>query len=145
MFGLDHKQRECGDAACGTVGDMFKDFLRFYADFDWNAGVISLRLGRQVAWSDSSLGHSVVDGCVLGIEDPFEPTRNIAETITSAGFKQLLEELARARDVMGMACQSDASRYCVGSKHLLEGWIPPKELGTLASGADRVWSTRLLL
>jgi len=107
----------------GPIGELFWDFLRFYVDFDWSAGVISLRLGRQIAWPDSSLGQPT-DTAAVAIEDPVEPTRNVAETMTPAGFERLRDELARVRGFLEADCED---RRCTGLKKLLEAWMPPKD------------------
>lgn len=116
----NHEARARGNEAEETAGTMFKEFLGFYANFDWRAGVISLRLGRQVVGPESPLGG--LDGGVVSIEDPFEPARNVAETMTSLGFQRLLEEFTRARNILGMDNEGS-----VRLKDLLEAWNPPKE------------------
>jgi hypothetical protein len=116
----------CGGDVRDTIdpiADLFCGFLRFYANFDWCAGVISLRLGRRIAWVESSLAQPV-GGVSLGIEDPFEPTRNLAETITLAGFDRLRDELARVRGFLETGCEG---RPCIGLKELLEPWAAPKD------------------
>lgn len=105
-----------------TVAALFAEFARFYAGaVDWRKEGVSVRLGRRAEPGLRTALHIVAhdDGgsdVAPTIEDPFEPTRNLGDTMTSWGIRRLREELVRAADMCGQGALLDA---------LLEPWAPP--------------------
>lgn len=114
-------QQPAGRDAELTVAQLFAEFIRFYAKtMDWRREGASVRLGRRAEPGLRMELHIVdEDGTsevAPSIEDPFDVTRNLGDTMTSHGLHRLREELARATDL----CAQDA-RLDV----LLEPWVPP--------------------
>jgi len=106
-----------------SMGDLFKDFVRFYnRQFDWRKEAVSVRLGKR-APPDLALDIHIVlndDGSTAVspiIEDPFDPKRNIGSCTNATSLKRFLEELSRADTLLSKG----------GSlTELLEPWRPPE-------------------
>lgn len=107
-----------------TVGQLFKDFVKFYArDFDFRGEAVSVRAARRAGPGLALPLHVVIgeDGSSThvapSIEDPFDTGRNLGEWSTAASLARLREELARADEI----CTGGASL-----SELLEPWAPPE-------------------
>jgi len=111
-----------------SVGDLFKQFVRFYANrFDWQKEAVSIRSGKRSAPGLALPLHIVLcdDGVTSdvapSIEDPFEAGRNLAEAMTAVTLKRLREEFSRAED---MFVRSEGGSLSLAE--LLEPWSPPE-------------------
>lgn len=84
-----------------TLGELLFGFFRFYGhEFDYEKSIISVRNGKQLSkeqkgWEPKSVG--VVEFCV---EEPFNTTRNLANTADEYTVRGLHEELRRAFDLI---------------------------------------------
>jgi len=131
-----HKeQRACATAAADTsatsVAELFKAFVSFYSEsFSWRKESVSIRAGKRQPPSMSlpltivtlSSGASEV---ALSVEDPFQPRRNLSESMTGVTVGRLYEELVRAKTLSSQEMSLSV---------LLEPWVPP-ERETLAADA----------
>jgi len=108
-----------GDKAKRTVGELFKEFVRFYnTRFDFQRDSVSVWTGLPGAPRARSASSR-------WIEDPFDRQSDVCESLTEAGMAHLKEELARA-DALSDAGASLAE--------LLEPWSPPESCGGGSSG-----------
>lgn len=116
-----------------TVADLFKEFVRFYKDFDWRGEAVCVRLGKRGP-PDLALPLHIVlheDGKTTevgpSIEDPFEPKRNLGECTTALSLERLREELTRAEALTSRlgAGEKGSPEPCTLSE-LLEPWVPPE-------------------
>lgn len=106
-----------------SVGKLVKEFVRFYnLEFDWKKEVVSVRSGKRTLQT-SQVPQNTIRGTdnrtIIGpeIEDPFEPTRNLAANMTATSYARLLEEFVRADDL----CSRGASLT-----ELVELYTPPE-------------------
>lgn len=110
-------------AAKKSVGDLFTDFIKFYAaEFDWHKEAVSVLTGRRSPPDIALPLHIILheDGVTTevgpSIEDPFELATNVGACTTQNSMARLREELERAvRLCSGGACLTE----------LLEPWAPP--------------------
>lgn len=106
-----------------TVGALFKEFVQFFhKEFDWQRDAVSIHAGQRVTASGLTLPPQVViqndSGASIvapSIEDPFDVTRNLGESMTDVSFARLKEELSRAQEL----CMRSASL-----SEFLEPWAP---------------------
>lgn len=107
-----------------TVGELFKDFARFYnRTFEWRQEAISVRSGQRAPPAADFPIHTIFHydtakpaGTGPSIEDAFEPKHNLGECVTAASLGRLREEVARADQL----CSKGATLA-----ELLEPWVPP--------------------
>jgi DNA polymerase sigma len=109
-----------------SVGGLFQEFINFYAtDFDWHNEAVSVRSGKRARPELSLPLHTVLDEAsgtsVTGpsVEDPFEISHNLADSMNSSSLARLHEEFARAHRL----CSQNASLT-----ELLQPWEPEREL-----------------
>mmetsp|Transcript_10846 Transcript_10846/g.19288 ORF Transcript_10846/g.19288 Transcript_10846/m.19288 type:complete len:482 (-) Transcript_10846:122-1567(-) len=106
-----------------SVGELFKGFIGFYQNkIDWQKEAVSIRLGRRDSPNPHLKMNMVGDGnggCDIGpnIEDPFEPAKNLADSLSSEGINRMKEELSRADDMLSTGQE-------VSLSELLEPWAP---------------------
>jgi len=100
--GITQEWNRATSEAAISVGDLFKTFFIFYStEIDFRQEAISVRTGVRAPPSLRLPLHIVVHsdqrkevGPV--IEDPFEITRNLGNSITASGMARLTEELTRS-------------------------------------------------
>jgi hypothetical protein len=104
------------------ISELFKGFFKFYASlFDWRNEAISIRLGQRAPPPLGLPLHIILDSngknTLVGpsVEDPFQPTSNLADCMTWRSFERIQEELARAFQL----CSQGSSLT-----FLLEPWAP---------------------
>lgn len=109
--------------ASKTMGQLFKDFIRFYnKEFSWRNEAVSIRSGKRAA-PDLSLDIHIVlkdDGTTAvapTIEDPFEAKANLGRLVTAGSLERLLQELSRADELLSAGASLTK---------LLEPWRPPE-------------------
>lgn len=106
-----------------TMGDLFKDFVRFYnREFDWRKEAVSVRLGKRSPPNLSLDIHIVIndDGTTAVspiIEDPFDSSRNLGGCTNATSLQRFLEELDRADTLVTRG---------TSLTQLLEPWRPPE-------------------
>lgn len=104
-----------------TVGELFRQFVRFYTEVvDWRKEAVSVRLGRRASPNLALDIHIVLndDGTPAVspiIEDPFNTKNNVGSCTNSASLQRFHEELARARDFLSRG---------VSLSDLLDPWRP---------------------
>jgi len=85
-----------------TVGDLFKNFVRFYnCEFHWRNEAVCVRLGTRARPNLSLNIHVVINGdgstaTAPIIEDPFDSKTNLGACTTEISLRRLMEELGRA-------------------------------------------------
>lgn len=105
-----------------SVGNLLQSFMRFYSqDFDFQTEIVSVRQAwrskstcRIVKVSDSG-SQDAGQSTWPSIEDPFEPTQNLAAGSTPTGIARLREEFSRACDLIDRTESLSV---------LLEPWAP---------------------
>lgn len=104
------------------ISELFKEFFKFYATLlDWRNEAISIRLGQRAPPPPGLPLHIILDSdgknILVGpsVEDPFQPTSNLADCMTWRSFERIQEEFARAFQL-----SSQESSLAV----LLEPWAP---------------------
>jgi len=118
-------------AARMTCSGLFREFVRFYGKgVDWHKEAVSVRLGRRAPANVHLMLHIIVneDGTTQagpGIEDPFEPARNLGTSLTAVGVARLQEELARASELLDKGSPLSV---------LLEPWAPLERSAAVAVG-----------
>mmetsp|Transcript_53262 Transcript_53262/g.98351 ORF Transcript_53262/g.98351 Transcript_53262/m.98351 type:complete len:529 (-) Transcript_53262:41-1627(-) len=102
-----------------AVGDLFKDFVQFYASsFDLCSEMVSIRVeSRAPPGLSRSLPEPQSETKVC-IEDPFNPTCNLGGHLTSLTLSRLQDELRRAAALCANGCSLT---------DLLEPWVPPEQ------------------
>lgn len=108
------------DTSKVSIGALFKEFVQFYDEFQWQSYAVSLHEGHPekpslklpiniIVHDDgtSSVGPSV--------EDPFDVSRNLGSSMSSASYHRLKEELARVQAM----CSANVSLA-----DILEPWAP---------------------
>jgi len=104
-----------------SIGALFKQFLNFYAAFDWATEAVAVRKGVYAPAGNVDPSHAALDSSgqtkvTPTIDDPFEQHRNLGICMTTDSFNRLKDELARAAKL----CAEDASLA-----DLLQLWAPP--------------------
>jgi hypothetical protein len=118
-----------------SIGSLFKDFLTFFAQFDWAGEAVSIRLARREPPSSELPLHIIVaddtSASEVGpsIEDPFKKSNNLGDGMTTFGLTRLRKELFRAHAL----CTEGASL-----SEILQPWVPDEtEAENICESADR--------
>jgi hypothetical protein len=106
------------------VGVLFKDFVHFLnMNFEWHRECVSVRYGRR-APPNAALSLHLTTGsegnvtAIASIEDPFDVTRNLSDTVDAVGLARIQEEVVRAAEIFSRG----------GSlSELLEPWTPSRK------------------
>lgn len=106
---------------------LLRGFIEFYCNtFDWNLEAVCPRLGRR--WNQGISLQPFLDPATEGalhVEDPFEPSRNVAARMPASSLSRMMEELQRANTI----CKSgDAGSFA----RLFETILP----STVAGSSD---------
>lgn len=105
-----------------SEADLLFQFFRFYAhEFDYDKFVLSIRRGRLITKVDKKWHYAINNQ--LCVEEPFNTSRNLGNTVDEYSFKGLQQELRRAFDLISAGKLEEAC----------EQYIFPKE-------EERVWS-----
>ncbi|KAH9889132.1 hypothetical protein F4778DRAFT_392488 [Xylariomycetidae sp. FL2044] len=90
-FGLKNKS---------TLGELLFQFFRFYAhEFDYDENVLSIRLGKLMPKKEKKTWLLALNSR-LGVEEPFNTSRNLGNTADDTSFRGLHMELRRAFDLI---------------------------------------------
>lgn len=82
-----------------TLGELLFSFFRFYGhEFDYDKLVISVRNGKQV--SKVEKGWHITNNNRFCVEEPFNVSRNLGNTLDDTSFRGLHLELRRAFDLI---------------------------------------------
>lgn len=126
------------------LGDLFRGFFRFYGHtFEWDEGIVCIRLGRKVDLKEEEEEFSckrVFGGPKaphLHIEDPFEVHRNLNFPLSSERHVYLRSEFRRAAVALeGVTSIEDLKPSSSGG--VSEAWRKPgKGRGRGTAGAGR--------
>lgn len=105
-----------------SVGELLQAFAHFYAkEFDWQKEAVSVRSATRTQPSLTLPIHIILtdngSGSEVGpsIEDPFDPKCNLGSCMSSTSFARLLEEFARADELLSQG---------TSLTKLLEPWVP---------------------
>merc|ERR1719478_1543945 len=118
--------RPVSSAQKKTMGDLFRDFVRFYnREFDWRKEAVSVRLGKRAPPNLSLDIHIVLnhDGSTAVspiIEDPFNSKKNLGCCTNASSLQRFMEELDRADTLLARG---------TSLTELLEPWRPPEHNG----------------
>ncbi|KAI5867485.1 hypothetical protein GGS23DRAFT_592797 [Durotheca rogersii] len=84
-----------GNKNKSTLGELLFQFFRFYAhEFDYDANVLSVRLGKIVSKKEKKWHFALNNQ--LCVEEPFNTSRNLGNTADDTAFRGLHIELRRA-------------------------------------------------
>lgn len=93
-----------------SVAQLFKAFVHFYSEnFRWGQEVVSTRSGKRTFRDSASPCGGII------IEDPFDTSLDLGESLIPCSYQRLREELSRAQ----LLCNRNASLA-----ELLELWAP---------------------
>lgn len=83
-----------------SLGELLYQFFRYYAhEFDFEENVVSVRLGSLLL--KSTKGWNRLQDNRLCVEEPFNTTRNLANTADDTSMRGIHLELRRAFDLIG--------------------------------------------
>ena len=113
-FGKENKE---------TIGQLLFHFFRRYAhEFVYDQSVISVRHGRLLSRKEKRWDHASKEGqWRLCIEEPFNTTRNLGNSVDHTAFRGIHLELRRAFDLLADGGQLD--------KFYEQYEFPPEEKG----------------
>lgn len=113
-----------GDANKASVADLLFQFFRFYAhEFNYDKYVLSVRLGRLMTKGDKNWEHALNNR--LCVEEPFNTSRNLGNTVDEYSFRGLHQELRRAFDLISAANFEEACEQFVFPKEEERVWSRP--------------------
>jgi DNA polymerase sigma len=115
------------------IGDLFKQFIRFYSQLNWKNEAVSVRSGLRAPAPINLMLHIIVhedQRTEVGpnIEDPFDPARNLGFSVTPLGMQRFHEEFSRASALLE---GNDLSLTV-----LLEPWAPPAAPGAQGTSSN---------
>jgi len=134
------KQQRSEHAECSqnsaqvSVACLFEQFVRFYTKtFNWRNEAVSVRTGKRAPPSMSLPLHIVTletgsTDVAPSVEDPFEPSQNLSDTMTGISLVRLREELARAEDLLTRSASLT---------ELVEPWVPPERNSAANDGLQQ--------
>lgn len=95
------KLRDFGEQNKQTIGELLFSFFRFYAhEFNYSDDAISIRLGTTIP--KTAKWRRTVNN-MLCVEEPFKPTRNLANSADDISHRGLHIEIRRAFDLISEA------------------------------------------
>lgn len=101
-----------GNANKESLGELLYAFFTFFAyEFDYNFFVLSVRHGKLLSKAEKGWNVDVSAKCrFLCVEEPFNPSRNLANSADLVSVMGLIEEFKRAADIL--AETSDLNKIC---------------------------------
>lgn len=92
--------KDFGSRNKSSLGELLFHFFRYYGhEFDFEQSVVSLRLGRILPKTEKAW-HLLQDNR-LCVEEPFNLSRNLANTADDTSMRGIHQELRRAYDLIG--------------------------------------------
>lgn len=101
-----------GNANKESLGALLFAFFRYFAyEFDYNSFVLSVRHGKLLSKASKGWNVALSAKCrFLCVEEPFNPSRNLANSADLISVMGLIEEFKRATDIL--AESSDIYKVC---------------------------------
>lgn len=137
------KLKGYGKANKSSEADLLFQFFRFYAhEFDYDKYVLSVRLGRLLTKTDKKWHYAINNQ--LCVEEPFNTSRNLGNTVDEYSFRGLHLELRRAFDLISAAKFEEACEQFVFPKEEERVWSrpPPQPRPVLLRSASQSQSAR---
>jgi DNA polymerase sigma len=101
-----------GNANKESLGELLYAFFSYFAyEFDYNSFVLSVRHGKLLSKAQKGWNVAVSAKCrFLCVEEPFNPSRNLANSADLVSVMGLIDEFKRAADIL--AESSDLNKVC---------------------------------
>jgi hypothetical protein len=117
--------RGLGEKNKSSVADLLFQFFRFYAhEFDYSQYVLSIRMGKLLSKQDKKWYYAINNQ--LCVEEPFNTSRNLGNTVDEYSFRGLHLELRRAFDLISDAKLEEACEQYVFPKEEERVWSRPQ-------------------
>ena len=120
------KLRGFGNKNKSSVSELLFQFFRFYAhEFDYDKHVLSVRQGKLVTKQDKKWNY--VMNNQLCVEEPFNISRNLGNTVDEYSFRGVHLELRRAFDLLSQAKFEETCEQYVFPKEEERVWTRPAQ------------------
>ncbi|KAK2594061.1 hypothetical protein QQS21_008210 [Conoideocrella luteorostrata] len=137
------KIRGCGNKNKSSVAELLFHFFRFFAhEFDYDKYVLSVRQGKLVTKQDKKWNYAINNQ--LCVEEPFNVSRNLGNTVDEYSFRGVHLELRRAFDLLSQAKLEEACEQYVFPKEEERVWTrpPPQPRPVLLRSSSQTHSGR---
>ncbi|KAG5926205.1 hypothetical protein E4U53_003123, partial [Claviceps sorghi] len=132
-----------GNKNKSSVAELLFQFFRFYAhEFDYDKHVLSVRQGKLVTKQEKKWNYAINNQ--LCVEEPFNVSRNLGNTVDEYSFRGIHLELRRAFDLLSQAKLEEACEQYVFPKEEERVWTrpPPQPRPVLLRSSSQTHSGR---
>ncbi|KAG5936617.1 hypothetical protein E4U60_002484 [Claviceps pazoutovae] len=132
-----------GNKNKSSLAELLFQFFRFYAhEFDYDKHVLSVRQGKLVTKQDKKWNYAINNQ--LCVEEPFNVSRNLGNTVDEYAFRGIHLELRRAFDLLSQANLEEACEQYVFPKEEERVWTrpPPQPRPVLLRSSSQTHSGR---
>lgn len=132
-----------GNKNKSSTAELLFQFFRFYAhEFDYDKHVLSVRQGKLVTKQEKKWNYAINNQ--LCVEEPFNVSRNLGNTVDEYSFRGIHLELRRAFDLLSLAKLEDACEQYVFPKEEERVWTrpPPQPRPVLLRSSSQTQSGR---
>lgn len=132
-----------GNKNKSSLADLLFQFFRFYAhEFDYDKHVLSVRRGELVTKQEKKWNYAINNQ--LCVEEPFNVSRNLGNTVDEYSFRGVHLELRRAFDLLSQAKLEEACEQYVFPKEEERVWTrpPPQPRPVLVRSSSQTHSGR---
>ncbi|KAG6036489.1 hypothetical protein E4U41_005711 [Claviceps citrina] len=132
-----------GNKNKSSLAELLFQFFRFYAhEFDYDKHVLSVRQGKLVTKQEKKWNYAVNNQ--LCVEEPFNVSRNLGNTVDEYSFRGIHLELRRAFDLLSQAKLEEACEQYVFPKEEERVWTrpPPQPRPVLLRSSSQTHSGR---
>lgn len=113
-----------GNKNKSSVAELLFQFFRFYAhEFDYDKHVLTIRQGRLATKQEKKWNYALNNQ--LCVEEPFNVSRNLGNTVDEYAFRGVHLELRRAFDLLSEAKFEEACEQYVFPKEEERVWTRP--------------------
>ncbi|KAG5981035.1 hypothetical protein E4U55_003369 [Claviceps digitariae] len=132
-----------GNKNKSSLAELLFQFFRFYAhEFDYDKHVLSVRQGKLVTKQEKKWNYAINNQ--LCVEEPFNVSRNLGNTVDEYSFRGIHLELRRAFDLLSQAKLEEACEQYVFPKEEERVWTrpPPQPRPVLLRSSSQTHSGR---
>ncbi|KAG6003157.1 hypothetical protein E4U21_002311 [Claviceps maximensis] len=132
-----------GNKNKSSSAELLFQFFRFYAhEFDYDKHVLSVRQGKLVTKQEKKWNYAINNQ--LCVEEPFNVSRNLGNTVDEYSFRGIHLELRRAFDLLSQAKLEEACEQYVFPKEEERVWTrpPPQPRPVLLRSSSQTHSGR---
>lgn len=120
------KLKGFGNKNKSSDADLLFQFFRFYAhEFDYDKHVLSVRQGKLITKTDKKWNYAINNQ--LCVEEPFNVSRNLGNTVDEYSFRGVHLEIRRAFDLVSNAKLDEACEQFVFPKEEERVWSRPPQ------------------